>query len=951
MKLAVLFRFVLFATLLGLGSNVWMGQRADQLQESQAKLLTMRLDSVNTLRLLQSEFDALQTLVAAFVVSKNSLHLVNYYELLDAHAGARQYARPVDNVYWSNLIAGNIEAVPLLPAKGETLETRLMVPERLAPEIGNDLQSSVDTILRLSKQLREREQIVFALTQGLYDPVQKKYVSEAEPRDDLAIQMLFSEEYLGLSNAIRAQIQGRIGAVERGFQTVIAQQAENMKTTAKIDFYVGLLVAVLALVGLAVLQRYVVAPLRELNTVSKQIALGNYKTNLPTPRFVTEMVNLIKGFALMIGAFRRELEQTEAAQNAQLLALEAKMGRERAEAQAEARGMLLANMSHEIRTPMNAILGMTALTLKSDLPEQERAYLLKAQDAAKSLLSLLNDILDFSKAEAGMVEFEHIPFTLDEVLANSFLAVQSQAAGRKLLLLNQVAPGYSNQLGQRLVGDPSRLRQVLSNLLSNAVKFTERGSVRVHSTLTPLSDNALELRIEVHDSGPGLSKAQVERIFEKFAQGDTSVSRVYGGTGLGLSIARELVTRMGGEISVESTPGKGSCFWFSVPLAYENDVLLEPPPLARQNAILLHQPGEMADCVISVLGSTGLQIQQVSTLGGLLHALAQGPVNWLLVQSDLLEADAPLPPELLNMLNRPDPSLVAIDRDFLSADSALLAALPVELGKRLLHVAHPVLTQDLVNAPRRHETRPIPADPEQQAAAHLRGRKILVLEDHPVNQVLIRSLLESVHVEVTLCGQGQQAVDLLDQDDCMEFDAIITDLEMPVMDGYEFMVWLRDQTRWMETPVIGLTGHAFSETRMRCLELGMDDFITKPIEPHVLYNALLQVLGADKQPMPANYGNMPALPNLFLAHCADLPVKLAACLAAGHADTFVREIHSMVSLLALLGEQALHRLFRDFEQGLYSGNLNADAVLDEITQMWPGLVQRYQQQAKSTTPV
>jgi len=951
MKLAVLFRLVLFATLLGLGSTVWMGQRANQLQELQARLLTQRLDSINTLRLLQSEFNALPTLVAAFVVSKNSLHLVNYYELLDVHAGVRQYATPVDNVYWSNLIAGNVEAVPLLLGQGETIESRLMVPERLTPDVDSDLQNSIDKLLELSRQLREREQIVFALTQGLYDPVQKKYVSETEPRDDLAIQMLFSEEYLGLSNAIRAQIQGQIDAVERRFQAAIAQQGDNIKATARFDFYLGLLVAVLALVGLAVLQRYVVAPLRDLNTVSKQIAQGNYNTHLPAPLFVTEMVNLIKGFALMIGAFRRELEQTEAAQNAQLAALEAKMGRERAEAQAQARGMLLANMSHEIRTPMNAILGMTALTLKSNLPEQQRGYLLKVQDAAKSLLGLLNDILDFSKAEAGMVEFEHIPFSLDEVLASSFLAVQSQAAGRNLLLLNQVSPGYSSLLGQRLVGDPSRLRQVLSNLLSNAVKFTESGAVRVHSTLTTRSDSTLDLRIEVHDSGPGLSKAQVERIFEKFAQGDTSVSRVYGGTGLGLSIARELVTRMGGEISVQSTPGQGSCFWFSVPLGYESDVLLEPLPLARQSAVLLHQPGEVARCLGSVLGASGLNIEQVSTLGGLLHALAHGTVDWLLIQSDLLEANVPLPDELLNALNSPMPNLVVVNRDFLSADSALLAALPVELGKRLVHVAHPVLAQDLINAPRRDGSLQALADPEQQAAEYLRGKKILVLEDHPVNQVLIRSLLELALMDVTLCENGQQAVDLLEQDDCIEFDVLITDLEMPVMDGYEFVQWLRDQTRWMQTPVIGLTGHAFPETRMRCLDLGMDDFLTKPVDAQVLYSALSQVLGVDRPPAPASGADRPALPKLFLAHCADLPVKLADCLAAKQEDAFLREIHSMTSLLALLDEQALHRDFREFEQGLQAGSFQAEAVLNQIALIWPGLVQRYQQQAQSATPV
>lgn len=198
--------------------------------------------------------------MAAFVVSKNSQHLVHYYELLDAHAGARRYEHAVDNVYWSNLIAGNTEPVPLVPGQGPTLEDRLMAPERLAPQLTDRLKTSVNSILALSKRLREREQIVFALTQGLYDPDQEKYVSESKVRDDLAIQMLFSEEYLGLTNAVRAEIQGRIRAVELGFQTVIAKQADNINRTARFDLYLGLLVTLMALVGLAVLQRYVVAP-------------------------------------------------------------------------------------------------------------------------------------------------------------------------------------------------------------------------------------------------------------------------------------------------------------------------------------------------------------------------------------------------------------------------------------------------------------------------------------------------------------------------------------------------------------------------------------------------------------------------------------------------------------------------------------------------------------------
>ncbi|KYP10144.1 MAG: hypothetical protein A0129_14505 [Limnobacter sp. CACIAM 66H1] len=947
MKLAALFRFVLFATLLGLASNVWMGERADQLQTSQTALLTARLNAINELRLLQSEFDALQTLVAAFVVSKNSQHLVNYYELLDAHAGARKYAQPVDNVYWSKLIAGNTEAVPLVPAEGETLESRLLSPQNVAPNLSVDVKASVENILSLSKRLREREQIVFALTQGLYDPDAGKYVSEAPVRDDLAIQMLFSEEYLGMSNAIRAEIQGRIRAVELGFQTVIAAQANNIKATANFDLYLGLLVTLMALVGLAVLQRFVVAPLRELNKVSKQIAQGNYSVTLPNPRFVTEMSNLVKGFALMIGSFKRELEQGEAARSAELIAFEAKMGRERAEAQVEARGMLLANMSHEIRTPMNAILGMTALTLKSDLPEQERNYLLKVQDAAKSLLGLLNDILDYSKAEAGMVEFEHIPFTLDEVLANSFLAVQSQAASRNLMLLNEVAPGYSNQLGQRLVGDPSRLRQVLSNLLSNAVKFTESGSVRVFSKLQTRSDTGLDLRIEVHDTGSGLSKSQVERIFEKFAQGDSSISRVYGGTGLGLSIARELVIRMGGQISVESTPGMGSCFWFSVPVVYDSDILIEPLPLGYQHGVVFHQPGPVADCVMSVLNATGMQATLVSTLGQCIDHLDENTCDWVFIQSDLLDPSEPLPAELLEHLSNPALRVVAIDRDLLSADSALLQLLPSELTKQLIHLAHPVLMQDICAAPRLD----LPNLPQPGAAREypstLQGKSALVLEDHPVNQELVCSYLKAAGMQVTVCEHGQEALELLDPDDAPHFDVIITDLEMPVMDGYEFTAWLRDQTRWMDTPLVGLTGHAFSEIRNRCLDLGMDDFIAKPVEARVLYATLADLLHAET---PSPLPTPPTLPNLFMEHCADLPAKLRGHLEQLDEVAFVREIHSMVSLLALLGEQALHHVFRDFEQGLNNQTIDAKEVLDQIRTVWPALVKKYSELVEKATP-
>ncbi|MFN7506901.1 MAG: response regulator, partial [Limnobacter sp.] len=456
--------------------------------------------------------------------------------------------------------------------------------------------------------------------------------------------------------------------------------------------------------------------------------------------------------------------------------------------------------------------------------------------------------------------------------------------------------------------------------------------------------------IEVHDTGAGLSKSQVERIFEKFAQGDSSVSRVYGGTGLGLSIARELVIRMGGQISVESTPGAGSCFWFSVPVIYDNDILIEPRPLDYQSGVLLHQPGPVADCLMSVLNATGLDSTLVSDVNQLTQHLNDNTCDWVLLQSDFLAPNHPLPVELLRQLNNPALRIVAIDRDLLSADSTLLQLLPADLAKQLIHLSHPVLMQDICAAPRAELTTSSQSNVAQTYPDTLRGKRVLVLEDHPVNQELLSSYLKAAGMQVHVCEHGQTALDLLDPDDAPHFDVIITDLEMPVMDGYEFTEWLRDQTRWMDTPLVGLTGHAFTEVRNRCLDLGMDEFIAKPVEAAVLYDKLARLLRADlphtvtPAPAPA------ALANLFMQHCADLPAKLRGHLEQLDETTFVREIHSMVSLLALLGEQALHGVFREFEQGLNNQTVESSEVLEQIRTVWPALVKRYSEMAEKTTP-
>ncbi|HEX4856480.1 MAG TPA: ATP-binding protein, partial [Limnobacter sp.] len=557
-----------------------------------------------------------------------------------------------------------------------------------------------------------------------------------------------------------------------------------------------------------------------------------------------------------------------------------------------------------------------------------------------------------SKAEAGMMELERIPFTLDEVLANSFLAVQSQAASRKLLLLNEVAPGYSSELGKRLVGDPTRLRQVLSNLLSNAVKFTERGSVRVYSRLQAKSAQQLELRIEVHDTGSGLSKSQVERIFEKFAQADSSVSRQYGGTGLGLSIARELVILMGGEISVISTPGQGSCFWFSVPLEYSNDILVPPSTHAGSGGILLHQPGQVADSLVSVIKAMGLHVNLVSDLQHCMNLLQTSASDWIILQSDFFKPAEQLPNRLTALLARNTLRLVALDKDLLSADSSLRKLLPTQLAGRMTHLAHPVLAQDISQVLLGEIGSPDPGREAGMPDLRLDGRKILVLEDTPVNQELICFLLESAGVDVHLCSNGREAIELLDQDNAPDFDLVISDLEMPDVDGYEFAAWLREQTRWMDIPLIGLTGHAFPEVRNRCMDLGMDGFITKPVEAEILFKALADLLKAKAPTARFSSPSSSLVPveELFMKHCSEWPGQLQELADKADHAAFRREVHSMVSIVALLGETELQKSLREFEQGLEQGMLTPAKVLNDILHVWPGLLQKYKLREPQVSP-
>jgi len=462
-----------------------------------------------------------------------------------------------------------------------------------------------------------------------------------------------------------------------------------------------------------------------------------------------------------------------------------------------AKSEFLARMSHELRTPMNGVLGTTELMLLGPLAARERRLAETSLSSGRALLELLNDILDFSKVEAGQMTLERVDFdltaVLDDVLA--LFAVQAHAAGLSLAALTE--PG----LPRRLIGDPTRLRQVLINLVGNALKFTSEGQVvvRVHR----VGDD--RLRFAVVDTGIGISEAARQRLFQAFEQADTSISRRYGGTGLGLSISSRLVDLMGGELAVESTEGRGSTFHFIATLA---TAAVQPEPHAalrgQRVALAIQEPLHRA-CLEVWLSDAGL-------------TLADAPER-----ADVVIADAERRPEgaaATILLEAPDSRACSGTRLFRPPRRG-------QLEEALLKVLAPEVFK--------HEPSPLRG---------FEGASVLVVDDHPVNRLIASGMLGYFGCEVTEVVDGQQALDSIAARslDGSPFDVVLMDCEMPVMDGLTCIAALRRREAAGELPgrqrVIALTAHALETYRQRCLDAGMDDVLTKPLSMEMLAGCL-----------------------------------------------------------------------------------------------------------------